>query len=135
MNAPLQEMYQKGATSKSVVVRIVQLSVAIGGDTPAVSMDETTSGLVLRYRREGEIATSIAPAALSFLTSSWTAGGFEAIGDGHYRVDVPDAAWAKAAGVNNVLITGAVTGGRVEGCMIQLVDGARSPNAATPEVY
>lgn len=129
----MQKIFPKGTTSREVVIRVInQLSSG-----PNTGVDETTSGLVLSYRRDGEIAVSIAisNATLSFLTSPWTAGGIQHIDSGYYRVDVPDAAFAKAVGVNNVLITGTLTGGnRVEGCMIQLTD-TNVITASTPNSY
>lgn len=133
MSAPLQKQIRKGATDQSVIVRLWQISVATGGDTPALSVAETASGLELLYVRDGGDRVFMSAAAVSFLTSAHTDGGFEPIRDGYYRVDLPDAAVAK--GANGVLVFGSCTGMRIDGCYVMLVDGDRSPVATTPQVY
>lgn len=132
MNAFLQKQVRKGAVDQSVVLRVTTLSVAIGGEAVLTTGDETTTGLNFKYTRTGAIAVSFAPAAVSFLTSAHTDGGVEHIAEGYYRVDVPDAAFAK--GADGVLITGVATGCRVYGAYVQLVDGSDAL-PGTPQVY
>ena len=125
---------QAGSTSNtSTVIRIMnQISMV-----PQTAIDFAASGLILRYQRDGAIATSIAPAAISFLTSSYNSGGIEHIGDGYYRIDVPDAAFAVATGVNGVLVTGTGTGLFVQGAYITLTQTNPVTGApkTTPEKY
>lgn len=130
---PMQSTVVKGATNQSVLVRFVQLSVA---NTPAVSLSEGTAGLVLKYWRDtNAFDVSIAPVSLTDLSSTWNAGGIKHIADGFYRVDVPNAAFAKATGVNKVLITATATAHWGVGALVTLVDGDRAPYAPTPQVY
>lgn len=133
MNAPLQKLVRKGAVDQSVVVRVTALSIAIGGEGVKTDGDETTTGLNFKYTRDGAIAVSFAPAALSFLTSSHTDGGFEHIAEGYYRVDVPDAAFAR--GASGVVITGVATSCRIYGCYVQLVDVGDQPFGQSQNVY
>lgn len=139
MSAPLQKMITAGSTSQQVVLRFV--SAFQNSFVAQTSMDETTSGLVLKYWRVGDAAwVSIAPAAVSFLSSAWTSGGIEAIADGYYRVDVPNAAFARDLGtvsgavVNSVLISGLATNVTSPGAMVQLLpDGQLA--TSTPQRY
>lgn len=121
----------KGATSVSVPVRVLgTVSFA-----PQTSFAETSFDLF--YWREGAGNwVSFAPAAISFLSSAWAAGGVEPIAEGYYRIDVPDAAFAKAVGVNSVLIHAKYPGNVFcEGAFVTLVDSDKAPYAKTPEVY
>lgn len=107
---------KKGATDQSVVIRIVDAT----DGTPETGVVYNTSGIDLWYRREGATKTSITEASLSALDDAHTDGGILHIGDGYYRVDTPDAAFA--SGANGVMIGGAVTGMIVIGCYVHLVD-------------
>lgn len=109
-------MIKKGATDQSVVIRIVDST----DGTPETGVEHNTSGIDLWYRREGAVKTSITEAALSALNDAHSDGGIEHIGDGYYRLDLPDA--AVATGANGVMIGGAVTGMVVIGCYVPLVD-------------
>jgi len=110
----------KGSTDVSVVIRIIDSTT--GAPETAVEHDE--SGIDLQYRREGAASTAITEAALAALTTAHTDGGLEHIGNGYYRLDVPDAAFA--AGVTGVLIHGTITGMIVQGVYVELID-APSP--------
>lgn len=129
MNA-LQKQVRRGATGVSVILR-AQNAISF---VPQTSVSEATAGLVLKYYRlptgiDG--GTSIAPVSIANLSNAHNPGGIKHIADGYYRVDVPDAAFALASGVNDVLVTGAATGIHFTGCMVQLVDGEGNP-APTP---
>jgi hypothetical protein len=104
-----------GTTDVSVVIRIVDS----GDGTPETGVVFNTSGIDLEYRREGATSTDITEATLAGLNSAHADGGFLHIGNGYYRLDLPDAACA--SGVSGVLVHGTVTGMVVIGCYIQLI--------------
>ncbi len=112
----LLDIVKKGSTDRSVTIRIIDATT--GEVENAVEHD--TSGLALWYRREGADKTSITAAALAALTTGHTDNGIELIGDGAYRLDLPDAAFA--SGANHVDIGGTVTGMLVIGGRVRLVD-------------
>jgi hypothetical protein len=107
---------KKGSTDQSVVIRIIDSTTGL----PETAVEHDTSGIDLWYRREGATKTSITEAALAALDSVHSDGGIEHIGDGYYRLDLPDA--AVAAGANGVMVGGAVTGMIVVGVYVALVD-------------
>lgn len=109
-------LVKKGSTNVSVELYIVDS----GDGTPELSVAYNTSGIDLNYRRDGAAVTSITEADLASLTTAHTDGGFKAIANGRYRLDVPDAAFA--SGVDKVTIGGTVTGMVVYPLTIQLVD-------------
>lgn len=102
------------STDVSVVLRIIDSA----DGTPETGVVFNTSGIDLEYRREGAASTDITEATLAALTTAHTDGGFLHIGNGYYRLDLPDA--AVATGVSGVLVHGVVTGMVVIGCYIQL---------------
>lgn len=106
----------KGSTDQSVVIRIVDS----GDGTPETGVVFNTSGIDLWYRREGATKTSITEATLSALNDAHSDGGVLHIGDGYYRLDLPDA--AVASGANGVMVGGTVTGMVVIGCYVPLLD-------------
>lgn len=61
---------------------------------PATGIAYNTSGLGLYYERERAAQTLITPASLSAATDAHADGGFIELGDGWYRLDLPDAACA-----------------------------------------
>jgi hypothetical protein len=107
---------QKDATNVSVTIRIIDSS----DGTPETGVVWNTAGIDLEYRREGAASVDITEATLAALTDAHSDGGFLHIGNGYYRLDVPDAAFA--TGANGVLVHGTVTGMVVIGEYIQLVD-------------
>jgi hypothetical protein len=107
---------KKGSTDQSVVIRIIDSTTGL----PETAVEHDTSGIDLWYRREGATKTSITEAALAALDSAHSDGGIEHIGDGYYRLDLPDA--AVASGANGVMVGGAVTGMIVIGVYVALVD-------------
>lgn len=105
-----------GSVDVSVVVRIID---SVDG-TPETGVTAATGGLVLEYRRELEAEVSLATIVdLAALTTAHTDKGILHIGDGYYRVDLPDAACA--TGQVGVLVHGVATGMVVIGEYIQLV--------------
>lgn len=104
-----------GTADVSVVIRIVDSA----DGTPETGVVAATAGLALEYRRELEASVGIAESDLAALTTAHTDGGMKHIGNGYYRVDLPDAACA--AGAAGVLVHGAVTGMVVVGEYVQLV--------------
>ncbi len=107
---------KKGSTDQSVVIRIIDST----DGTPETSVVYNTSGIDLWYRREGATKTSITEATLTNLNDAHSDGGVLHIGDGYYRLDLPDA--AVATGANGVMVGGKVTGMIVIGCYVPLVD-------------
>ncbi len=121
----------KATTNVSVVIRIIDST----DGTPETGVVFNTSGIDLEYRREGAASVDITEATLAALTTAHTDGGFLHIGNGYYRLDLPDA--AVATGVDGVLVHGIVTGMVVIGCYIQLtdidiMDGVRGGMTALP---
>lgn len=106
----------KGSTDQSVVIRIIDST----DGTPETGVVFNTSGIDLWYRREGATKTSITEATLTNLNDAHSDGGVLHIGDGYYRLDLPDAAVATSA--NGVAVGGTVTGMVVIGCYVPLVD-------------
>ena len=106
---------KKGSTDQSVVIRIVDSA----DGTPETGVVYNTSGIDLWYRREGAVKTSITEATLSALNDAHADGGILHIGDGYYRLDLPDAAFA--TGADGVAVGGTVTGMVVIGCYVPLV--------------
>lgn len=109
---------KKGSTSQSTVIRIIDST----DFTPETAVEHNTAGIDLWFRREQENKTSITEAALAACDSAYSAGGIEHIGDGYYRLDMPDAACAAGAGENSVQFGGTVTGMIVIGNEHALVD-------------
>jgi hypothetical protein len=86
----------------SVDIRAMDASGALTG--------KTSADFSIWYRRDGaKVAISLSD--LSALADAYASGGIKEIGDGWYRLDVPDA--ALLAGANRVAIGGAVDGGTV----------------------
>ncbi len=123
-----------GTANVSVVIRIIDS----GDGTPETGVTSAASGLALEYRRETAVSIAITESDLSALTDVHFDGGMLHIGNGYYRLDLPDG--AVADGVTGVLVHGTATGMVVIGEYIELVDydpydGARLglialPNAA-----
>lgn len=112
----LHDIVKKGSVDRSVALRIIDST----DGTPETSVAYNTSGIDLWYRREGAAKVSITEATLAALTTAHTDGGFLAVGDGVYRLDLPDAAFA--TGANYVDFGGTVTGMIVIGGRVRLVD-------------
>lgn len=112
-----------GTVDVSVVIRIVDST----DGTPETGVVFNTAGIDLQYRRELAASTAITEATLAALTTAHADGGFLHIGNGYYRLDLPDAACA--TGTTGVLVHGTVTGMVVIGCYVELV--AYDPQSAT----
>lgn len=112
----LIDIVKKGSTDRSVLLRIIDSA----DGTPETGVVFNTSGIDLWYRREGAAKTSLTEATLAALTTAHADGGFLHVGDGYYRLDLPDAAFATAA--NYVDVGGTVTGMVVIGGRVRLVD-------------
>lgn len=111
----LHHPIKAGSTDQSVYLRIVDAT----DGTPETGVVYNTSGIDLWYRRVGAVKTSITEATLSALTDAHSDGGFLHVGDGLYRLDLPDA--AVAAGATSVLVGGTVTGMVVIETLVPLV--------------
>jgi len=112
----LLDIITKGSTDQSVELRIIDST----DGTPETGVVYNTSGIDLWYRRQGAAKTSITEASLSALTDAHSDGGFLHIGDGVYRLDLPDA--AVASGADWVAVGGTVTGMIVVGGRVRLAD-------------
>lgn len=113
-----------GSVDVSVVIRIIDST----DGTPETGVVFNTSGLDLQYRREGAASVAITEATLAALTTAHADGGFLHIGNGYYRLDLPDA--AVAAGADGVLVHGACTGMVVIGAYVHLTSGGIRKNQA-----
>ena len=113
-------LFKKGATSQSIELYIIDSTAG----TPETGVLWNTAGIDLKYRRKDAAAVSITEAALTTpaLTDTWETGGFLEIGNGVYRLDLPDAALASAAGIDRVVVFGTVTGMVVLPVTIHLTD-------------
>jgi hypothetical protein len=123
-----------GSTDISAIIRIVD-SVA---GTPETGVVTATAGLDLEYERIGSASVDITESDLAALTTAHTDGGILHIGNGYYRVDIPDAAFATAPSqAPGVLVHGTVTDMIVIGCWIPIVavnpqDAVRGGMTALP---
>ena len=117
---------QKGSVDRSVDLYIIDST----DGTPEVGVLWNTAGMDLKYRRDLSAAVSITEATLAALTTAHADGGFLEIGNGVYRLDLPDAAWA--AGADHVTIFGTVTGMIVLPVTVQLVAYDPESALATP---
>ncbi len=104
-----------GSSDKSVDLYIIDST----DGTPETGVTYDESGIDLKYRREGAVVQSITEQTLASLSTAHADGGFLEIGNGSYRFDVPDAAWA--SGATKVTIFGTITGMVVLPVEVQLV--------------
>ena len=94
-----------GWINQSTVIRIVDAT----DGTPENGVVAATAGLALWYRREGATQTALgALNDLATLDAAHNDNGILLIGDGYYRLDLPDAACAVAS--SGVMIGGTATG-------------------------
>lgn len=114
--ATLLDIVKKGSTDRSVTIRIIDSATGV----PETGVEHNSTGIDLWYRREGAAKVSITEAALSALTDAHSDGGIEHIGNGEYRLDLPDAAFA--TGANHVDVGGTVTDMIVIGGRVRLVN-------------
>lgn len=111
----LLDIVKKDSTDYSITLNFYDSTT---GDDETV--DHTTTGLSLWYRRKGAAKVAITPKALSALNDNHTDGGVEPIADGNSRIDVPDA--AVATGVPYVDFGGSATGILCNGGRVRLTD-------------
>ncbi len=82
-----------GTTDVEVSFKVLDNTTGL----PVTGLDHASAGIDLWYRRQGATKTSITEASLAALTTAHTDGGVEEIGNGVYRLDLPDAACAASA--------------------------------------
>ena len=116
-----------GTTDVSIYIRIIDSSVG----TPEQSVSVAQAGMDLEYRRTGASTVDLTEVTVS-IAGSHADGGFCHVGNGYYRVDLPDAACA--AGVADCLVLGSVTDMIVIGAMIQLGGAIASVKADTSTI-
>ncbi len=127
----LQDIVKKGSTDRSVPIYAFDNTTGL----PKADLAYNSSGVDLWYRREGAAVVSITEATLASLTTAHTDGGFIAVANGEYRLDLPDAAFA--SGANYVDYGGTFTGytlvgGRVKLVGVDLEDAVRGGMTALP---
>ena len=108
----------KGSTSQSVFIRVVDSSTFL----PEDGLIYGTAGLVIYYQRLLGSVQNITLSELTDETLDWQSGGFCLVGDGVYRLDVPDAAFV--TGSDSVRICGHISGMIIESVEIQLTGAA-----------
>jgi hypothetical protein len=101
-----------GATDQSIELFIVD-----SDGLPATGLAYNSSGIDLWYRRNGAAVTSITEATQT-ANGAHSDGGFVGLGNGVYRLDPPDAAFA--SGVSHVTFGGTLTGYTVYPVTVQL---------------
>jgi len=106
----------KGSADQSTVIRIVDST----DGTPEDGVDAGSPGPEFWYRREGAAKVPFVAVVLASLSAAHSDGGIELIGDGYYRLDMPDAACA--TGADGVLIGGNNSAMVVIGAYHRLVD-------------
>lgn len=111
-------MFVYTKTPNSVDVSIVLRAIDSADGTPETGFDHSAAGIDLKYRRDGAANVDITEVALAALTTAHTDGGVEQIGNGYFRLDLPDA--AVASGVAGVMVHGSATGIIIIGGYIQL---------------
>lgn len=121
-----QRAIVKGSTDQTTTIRIVDSA----DGTPETGVVAATSGLDLEYVRLGAAPVDLTESDLAATDSAHSDGGIKHLGNGMYRVDLPDA--AVASGANEVLVTGACTGMVIVPTRHALWDF--SPYTATPAV-
>lgn len=101
-----------GATDVESTIRIQNLDGSAKTDVVAAT------GLTLYYRRQASAAVQVTPLSdLASLATVHTDKGMLHKADGYYRVDIPDAAFAAAAGINFVEVYGTLTDTLVTGTL------------------
>ena len=85
---------------------------------PKVDLSYNSSGIDLKYWKVGANAVVDITEATQTVNGAHSDGGFVAIGNGYYRLDLPDAATADGTGT---LVFGTATGYTFVGVYIELV--------------
>lgn len=100
---------KRGSTDVTVYVKIIDSTTG----APETEVTFETAGVDLWYMRYGADHVAITEKTLATVDIATTAhddGGFLHVSDGVYRLDLPDAACAAAAGVDSVTVGGTFTG-------------------------
>lgn len=105
---------QAGATDQTVVIRIIDST----DGTPETGVVFNTSGIDLKYWRHGANSVVDITEVTQTVSGAHTDGGFVHLGNGYYRLDLPDA--AVAAGATAVEVMGTVPDMIVIGGTVQL---------------
>jgi len=124
-------LVKKGATSQDVSIYAIDNTTGLA----KTGLVFNSAGISINYRRESGAVVGITLVTLAALTTAWTSGGFKEIGNGWYRLDVPDAAFV--SGADHVLIEGTVTGAQfltttVQLSNIDIMDAVRLGLSALP---
>ncbi len=109
------QVEKAGTLDVSVYLRALDSTTG----APLTSLVYNSAGMDLQYRRDGAASTAITEATLSALTDAHADGGFLHVGNGVYRFDVPDAAFA--TGAKKVVIHGTATGAVFVPALVHLV--------------
>lgn len=124
----IREVFQKGATSKTVMAYIQDDSDNDG--TGKTGLAYNTGSLTAYYVRPGGSATVITLATQT-VTGAWSSGGFVEVDatnmPGVYRLDVPDAVLATGVDRVYIVIKGAADSNP---CLIQIDLVSYNPDAA-----
>lgn len=115
-----------GSTDVEVTIRIAQSSSGANPGDPKTDVTDASTGLDIRYRREGAASVGVTAVDLTALTDAHTDGGLLHDIGGNYRFDPPDAAFA--AGARWVEIEGVVDDGVVFGALVHLSAGPAEVN-------
>lgn len=104
-----------GSTSRMVHVAVFDATTGLPFTTAAYN----DAGISLWYRRGVTGAKTAITPATQTVTGGYSSGGFITVGDGQYRLDLPDA--AIATGVDEVQIGGSATAWKLIGPTVQIV--------------
>lgn len=113
-SADVIKTIQAGSTDQTVTLRIIDAT----DGTPETGVTYNTAGIDLKYWRHGANSVVNITEADQTVNGSHTDGGFVHIGNGVYRLDLPDA--AVAAGATAVEVFGTVPDMIVIGGTVQL---------------
>lgn len=113
-SATVIKTLQAGATDQSITLKIIDSSTG----APKADVVFNSAGLDLKYWRHGPNSVVSLTEVTQTVNGAHTDGGFVSLGDGLYRLDLPDA--AIASGTTAVEVFGAVTGGNVIAGTVEL---------------
>jgi hypothetical protein len=111
-------IYQVKAGTADVSVILRALDSTTGAP---VTFAYDNAGIDMWYRREAATKTSITEVTRATADAAHADGGIIIIGDGYFRMDLPDAACVAATGIRGVLVGGSATGVVIVGAYINLV--------------
>jgi len=97
---------EKGSVDQSITVFIMDSTSGL----PEANVSAGTSGLLLWYWREKQGKIEFSATNLASISATHMDYGIAAIGNGEYRLDPPDAAWASSADVGFVKFGGDASG-------------------------